>query len=110
MSELTAEQIACALSSLVELARKEFGETQWRYSKKQVTWSRFRNRPGSHFVPCGEGDEVTQAEYDANIAESKRLEVEAFMGRCKHSYVRYDKNIAVPGWRERLVEMIREYV
>lgn len=101
------EELSSALSRLIAVARSEFGETQWRYEKKLISWIRFRRRPGSHSTPIGDGEPVTKEEYDANIAESKRRDLEAFMGRYPQSYTRYDKKISTPGWRERLIEMIK---
>ncbi len=105
--QVSSETVSNVLAQLIDVARVEFGETTWRYSKKRVHWSRFRNRPGSHSVPIGDGEEVTKDEYDANIDASKHRDLEAFMGRYPQSYTRYDKSIAVPGWRERLIELLK---
>lgn len=96
------------LSRLVALAKAKFGESEFAYSKIHIQWvyGRKRGQKGSHFIPCRAGDPIAKEEYDANIAEEKRIRMEAFMGRWPHSYWSYDKKLTRPGWREKLVEMI----
>jgi len=99
------------LARLVELAKAEFGESEFAYSKRHVSWvyGRKRGQKGSHFIPIGPGDPITQEEYEANIEEEKRIRLEAFMGRWPKSYWSYEKKLTRPGWREKLVEMINSY-
>lgn len=96
------------LSQLVSLAKAEFGESEFAYTKRHITWvwSRKRGEKGSHFQPVGPGEPTTKEEYEANIEEEKRIRLEAFMGRWPKSYWSYDKKLTRPGWREKLVEMI----
>lgn len=97
------------LQPLVALARAEFGEAEFTYSKSQVSWvsSRKRGEKGSHFRTVTGGSPISKEEYDANIAEAKRIGLEAFMGRYQRSYWDYDKKLARPGWREKLIEIIK---
>jgi hypothetical protein len=57
-------------------------------------------------VAIGDGTTVTREEYEAGIAESKRCQFEAFMGRYPRSYILYERKIARPGWREELTKML----
>lgn len=97
------------LQPLVALARAEFGEAEFTYSKSHVSWvsSRKRGEKGSHFRTITGGTPISKEEYDANIAEAKRVGLEAFMGRYQRSYWDYDKKLSRSGWREKLVEMIK---
>lgn len=96
------------LGPLVAMARAEFGEAKFAYSKSHVSWvaGRKRGEKGSHFRTVSGGTPISKEEYDANIAEAKRIGLEAFMGRYQRSYWDYDKKLSRPGWRERLIEMI----
>lgn len=96
------------LSRLVALAKVEFGEAEFAYSKSHIQWvhGRKRGQKGSHFIPCRAGDPIAKEEYEANIAEEKRIRLEAFMGRWPRSYWSYEKKLTRPGWREKLVQMI----
>lgn len=99
------------LSQLVALAKAEYGESEFAYSKRHITWvwGRKRGQKGSHFMPIGPGDPVTREEYEASVEEEKRIRMEAFMGRWPKSYWSYEKKLTRPGWREKLVEAINSY-
>jgi hypothetical protein len=100
-----------ALDPLVQWAKTEFGEPEFTYSKKRASWTRGHGprSPASHWIAIGAGQPVSKEEYDANIEESKRNELEAFMGRLKRSYWRYEATMSKPGWRERLIDLIKNY-
>jgi hypothetical protein len=99
------------LSQLVALAKAEYGESEFAYSKCHITWiwGRKRGQKGSHFMPIGPGEPTTREDYEANIEEEKRIRMEAFMGRWQKSYWSYEKKLTRPGWREKLVEIINNY-
>lgn len=103
--------IAVLSTRLVELAKEEFGESEFAYSKRHITWvhGRKRGEKGSHFMPIGDGQPITREEYEANIEEEIRIRREAFMGRWPRSYWSYEKKLTRPGWREKLVEKINSY-
>lgn len=110
MSDVQADdRVTEVLGLLIVVGRLEFGETEYRYFKKTASFSHADGprKPGRHWVSVSDdGTEVTQEEYAANIEQSKRCQVDAFMGRLKRSYVVYDRKITKPGWREKLTEMI----
>ncbi|NEV75536.1 hypothetical protein DYI24_00375 [Rhodopseudomonas sp. BR0C11] len=96
--------------SLEDVAREyfeKFGEAEYRYDKRHVTWTKFRREPGYHCSPTGPGTEVSKEEYDANIAQSDRCRSEAFMGRFQQSYWLYGRTMSKPGWRERLIDDVK---
>ena len=96
------------LVQLVSVAKAEYGEAEYAYFKKRIGWrsARKRGQRGSHFMPIGDGTPIDKAEYEANLAESKRIGLEAFMGRWQRDYWQYDRKLTKPGWREKLVEII----
>lgn len=100
-----------SLAPLVALAKAEFGESEFVYTKCHITWvwGRKRGEKGRHFHPIGPGEPITREEYEANIEEEKRIRLEAFMGRWPKPYWSYDKKLTRPGWREKLVELIASY-
>jgi hypothetical protein len=106
---LSTETVSAALARLVAVARAEFGETEWRYEKKRISWIRSgrNSREYYHSTPCGPGEEVSKAEYEANIAASNERVILAFQGKWRSSYERYERTIAKPGWRERRMETIK---
>src|SRR6185369_14250864 len=99
---MTSVALAEAIQNLVTHACAEFGETQWRYEKKRISWIRSgrNSREYYHSTPCGHGEEVSKEEYDANIAASNERVIMAFKGKWRASYDRYDRVMAAPGWRE----------
>jgi hypothetical protein len=103
---MTGTALTHALGDLIDVARIEFGETEWLYFKKDVRWSRHGRRPGSHFIAIGDGTPVTPEEYEAGVEEGKRCQFEAFMGRYPRSYTLYEKKIAKTGWREELIKIL----
>jgi hypothetical protein len=103
---MTPVTLTHALGDLIDVARIEFGETEWLYFKKDVRWSQRGRRSGSHFIAIGDGTPVTREEYEAGVAEGKRCQFEAFMGRYPRSYVLYEKKIAKSGWREELIKIL----
>jgi len=100
-SELTG-----LLYAVVAKAKDVYGEPQYKYYKKNITWSgRGRNR--YHVTPIGHGTEVSELEYLDRIEESKRNQSAAFMGELKRSYLRYEKEIVDGGWRSHLISIIK---
>ena len=94
------------LDTLVYEAKKVYGEPEYKYYKKQVSWFKERRKRGRHVRPLNDGTEVTEKEYLENIAESDRCETKAFMGDLPRSYDLYRKKLVVGGWKERLLELI----
>lgn len=84
-----------------------YGEPEYRYFKKNVTWVKYRRKPGYHSSPVGDGTEVSKDEYDANIVISKKYSADAFMGKLPCSYWRYDRKLSKDGWREALIKDIQ---
>jgi hypothetical protein len=105
MKEPTQELVD-AVAKAVALARAEFGEPEFRYFKKRVSW---HPRDKCHFIPVGDGDEVSREEYETNAAQAGVNEMERFMGRLKATYTRYDRKQVAPAWREELLKLIPVY-
>lgn len=100
------QQLDAAVAQVVAMARAQFGEPEFRYFKKKVRW---QPREKSHFYAIGDGDPITQEEYEANAAQAAVDEMDRFMGRLKRTYWRYERKQVAPAWRERLLELIPTY-
>lgn len=95
------------LEKIVAEYQEMFGEPEYRYFKKYVPWSKPRRGTGHHFVPIGDGEEISQEEFEANTAECERVRTEAFMGRYPRSYWKFDRKMIKEGWREHLIKDIQ---
>lgn len=105
------QRLRDASSSLIAVAKEIFGETEFKYYAIPVTWRNGRKRGGgSHFTPVTgiEKYEVTEMEFNQNREQSKRDSLDAFMGRLKSSYTKYEKRISKPGWREGILEFFKQ--
>lgn len=93
----------------VEEAQKVWGDTVYVYYALPITWSG-RGRASQHTTPITglEHHKISKEEWEANRAESKRQTMEAFMGRLKYSYTRYERRVAEPGWVETLAKVLKE--
>lgn len=99
-----------SLEQVISEYQSLYGEPEWRYFKKYVPWSKERGRKtGCHFIPVGDGDEVSKESYHKNVEKSDRIVREAFMGRAPYSYWRYDKKMTKDGWREHLIKDVKAY-
>lgn len=98
-----------SLKATVAIYRAAHGEPEYRHFKRLVQWTRFRRQPGYHTSPIGDGTEVTEAEYEANIAQTKHCRGEAFMGRYPQSYWEYHRKMVKDGWRERLIKDVQAF-
>ena len=100
-----ASELSARLGGLIEAAKNEFGEPEYRYFNVFVLWcGGGRGRSGHHTVSTK--TEITKGEYEALEAESKRARTEAFMGRLKTSYHRVEKEMVKEGWKENLLKII----
>lgn len=95
------------LNQTIEQYRAQHGKPEYCYFKKHIAWSKPRRQRGYHIVPIGGGEEVSVEEYEASLAESKKCETDAFMGRLERSYWRYDRKLVKDGWREVLLKEIQ---
>ena len=103
---MTVEQ---ALAKLIEAARAEYGETEYTYFKQVHRWSGSR-RSGAYYTSVtNRGEPITQEQYEDGLAQGKKDEVDAFMGRRKGmDYYTYEREISKRGWREHLIELLKE--
>ncbi len=104
--EATEEGFKSAVDQAVQMARQLYGEPSYTYHAKDV---RYSSRSREHMSVIGNGPEISQADYEANVAKGKADHMDAFMGRMKRSYVRYEKHQVAPAWREKLIEAIPKY-
>lgn len=98
------------LEDVIAEYRGLYGEPEYRYFKKRVSWqSARRGQEGQHFIPIGDGDEVSKEEYEANVAEYERIRRLAFLSKYPQSYWKYDRKMVKDGWRERLIQDIEAF-
>lgn len=96
----------------VEAAKAEFGDTEYEYVSIYVQFSYGRKRgTGNHI--CREPVTCTKEEFDAHHESGQKKETDRFFraGRprdaFKESFTRYERRIKTPGWRERLIELLK---
>ena len=106
------EMISVMLSSLIGLARSEYGEPTYKHFRTEYAWrcrTRKPRRAGQH-VLCisSQPPECTREEYEANNEQGKRDSTEAFMGRLPRTYYTWERKLTNDGWPQKLIEMIVE--
>jgi hypothetical protein len=100
MNEEEAQQ---AIAQLQEWAKAKFGEPQYKYERYAVQWSS-RDRC---YMRRLNGATVTKEEYEAEKEHAEALATRVRRRQAKPSeYYEYDKTMTVPGWRERLAELV----
>lgn len=99
------------LGAIADEARKEFGEPEYRYYKKTIIFRRGKRRDDDRFIsPIGDGTEVSWEEYKDNIELSRKLRAQAFFScTLKQDFVEYGRKMTKPGWRERLIDEVRNW-
>ena len=98
--------------AFIGAARKEWGDTQFKYYAIPVSWSRSGGRRSryQHMHPVTGLDRyvISEQEWLDNVEKGKRDRMEAFMGRLRGSYTDYQRRVDVPGWREKVIELLKE--
>lgn len=94
----------------IDAAKAEFGETEFTYYRIPVVFSSGRKRgQEKHFV-SGTKLTCSKEEYDAKHEEGERLNGERFIkgsSQFRRDYNIYSREVAKPGWREKLIELIQ---
>jgi len=103
------EETEYYLCKAIELAKKIWPETEYKYTKVQHTYhSGLRGKKGYHTTCLTRPDpEITREEYEANYEKGKRDSYSAFMGKSRQTYYTYEKKIRQKGWYEELRNMLK---
>lgn len=83
-----------------------FGEPEYSYFKEWVQ-ATGRGQQRRHY---GSGyNEIPKEEYDAHRAQSRKLEMDRFMGRGHvGSFYRYEIRLKKPGWPQALEKALKD--
>jgi hypothetical protein len=93
------------LGGLIEAAKAEFGEPEYRYFNVFVLWCGGGRGKSEHHIVSTK-TEISKQEYEAMEVESKKARTDAFMGRLKTSYHRVEREMVKDGWKEELLKII----
>lgn len=94
----------------VAAAQAMFGETEYAYYRVAVLFCSGRKRGDEKHVSCTPVA-CSREEYEAKFAEGQRLDHERFAkgaAQFRRDFNRYERKVAKPGWRERLIELIQQ--
>lgn len=105
-------EVQTALDNLEIIAREHFGEAEFKYYAIPCTWRwEGRGKKGTHYTPITglERYETTKDVYDKNKAESKRISMDAFLGRMKgRNYTEHKRRIEKDGYLQVLIKKLKE--
>lgn len=94
----------------VEAAKAAFGEPEYRYVRIYVMHKVSKNKRDRYHLEQAPV-EVTKEEFDAKFEEGRQNELKRFMQgphQFRESFYRYEKVVKTPGWRQKLIELLRD--
>jgi len=99
------ENVQSLFDKLLKEARTQFGPAVFKYRKVPHVY-----RKGKHWVSCVKHEEITREEYLNKLEESKLKRHLAFNDKLKSSYDEVTQEVSIPGYLQRLEEMIKEEI
>ena len=112
---LTDDEAHNSILQLQAWAKAKYGERQFAYYVRNHIWRSDRTRSGrrkstgSYYTSVRSWNEcpvITKDEYDANVADGKKAEVYAFMGRRRGiSFDTYEVKQIADGWQDYLARL-----
>lgn len=107
-----SDKVKEKLQRLIATAKDVYGEPKYKYYAIPVEWYRLRRRRvAEHRFPITGLDryETTKEEWEKHKEQGDRDRREAYLGKLKRSYVSYEHKMITPGWREKLIELLKAW-